>query len=366
MELEKEFMDKSQAALNFAESGIDDYTLGEFVNKIKIDFNEFLNLSLGNNNTLGSLELRKEILKTYQTVSEDEIVVTTGVSEAFYIFLDLFIKGGEKVFVLMPAFPPIFLLPEKFKANIFYFDIIENRKNLIQKLKKSIEKEKPDLIIINSPHNPTGFCFTDENIIEISKLSKANNTTVLFDEHYRFLPLEEDKEYTPSLYDVAKKHNEKSFALGSIIKSTGIVGTRIGWLAGDSNFIEQVRDYKDYTTHCVSPINDEIARLAIGNSYLLSKDAIKRIKENFSTLKESSVVKKGKISLNFSLMGGCVYFLKINMIDVSTLVESLFLKYNIFVMPGSALGKDGYIRINLAKKRSDFIFLLESLDNEIK
>ncbi len=360
MKMEKLFIDMEKAKYNFAESGVPDYTLKEFFNKIKVNKKILYNISLGNNNTWGSDELRDVISATYKKVDKNNIIVSTGVSESLYIFFNLFIKKKTRVLCMKPSFPPLYLIPKKLAAKVYFFDLIKNKEKFLDNYLKNISKIKPDLLIINSPHNPTGYLFSVLEIEEISKLAKKLKITILFDEHYRHLPFS-SSEILYSCFDVARKHYSKIFAVGSVIKCAGIVGTRVGWLIGDRKFLEKVRDYKDYTTHCVTRIDEKICELAIRNIEKLTANYLSNIKENYKLLVSSDLVKQKNIDISYELQGGCVIFLKINNYNIEELLNILYIKYNIFVMDGCALNKNGYIRVNLSLSPSKFKYFLKSL-----
>lgn len=367
MKMEDWFIKTASGKNNFAESGVPDFTLTEFFKKIKINKSILDNIFLGNNSTWGSLELRKAISKVYRNVKPDDLIVTNGTSEALYIFFNLFLNKRSKVLILFPAFPPLYLIPQAIGAEVYLFDILrfKIKEEMLKKLISEIGNIKPDLLIINIPHNPVGFTFKSEEIIRIGMAAKEIKSNILFDEHYRFLPIDGPEEILPSGYDIVSKFYNKIFAVGSIIKCAGIVGIRVGWLIGDNITLNKIRDYKDYTTHCVPLINEIITKLAIQNITKITPEFIKRIKNNWSLLKNSELVKKKKIVLNYELGGGCVCFPKLNRFNSLRLTQILFDKYSMAVMPGEVFNKKGYLRINLSQKLEDFKYLLKNIEKNI-
>ncbi|WP_232700004.1 aminotransferase class I/II-fold pyridoxal phosphate-dependent enzyme [Brevibacillus daliensis] len=95
-------------------------------------------------------------------------------------------------------------------------------------------------------HNPTGQTLTDAEMEEIIKLADQYGFEILADEHYRFIPYG-DEELIPSLYGKSKH----VVAMGSMIKCLACVGLRVGWVVADKELIDQIRDFKDYTTHTI-------------------------------------------------------------------------------------------------------------------
>jgi len=135
MQMENWFIKTASCKYNFSESGVPDFTLDEFFKKIKINKSILNNVYLGNNSTWGSLELRKAISNVYQNIKPDNLIVTNGTSEALYIFFNLFLSKGSKVFVLSPAFPPLYLIPQALGAKVYLFDVLKfKNKSLCQSI----------------------------------------------------------------------------------------------------------------------------------------------------------------------------------------------------------------------------------------
>lgn len=367
LDMEYWFMKAASAKYNFSESGVPDFTLKEFFRKIKVNSSMLDDIYLGNNDTRGSLEFRKEIAGLYKRVRPKDLIVTNGTSEVLYILFNLFLGKQTKILLLHPAFPPLYLIPQSLGVKVDYFDVLKFKsktgmfKNLIHKIKEL----KPHLLIINVPHNPTGFNFDNEEMAVIGKVVKEYGGTILFDEHYRFLPISRSVKVLPSGYDVVSSFYKKVFAVGSIIKCTGIVGSRVGWLIADGRTLNKVRDYKDYTTHCVPLINETLAKLAIRNMSKITKGFIDIIKDNWLSLKKSKLVEKGRVLLNYELEGGCIYFPGIRGINSLALAKRLLDKYSISVLPGDYFNCPGYIRINLSQKAGSFKYLLQGIEKII-
>lgn len=361
-DMERWFIKTANARHNFSESGVPDFSLGDFLDKIGARKNLLDDVYLGNNDTRGSMDFRRKVSKLYKEARPEDIIITNGTSEALYILFNLILNNKSKVLLLYPAFPMLYLVPQSLGARVYFLNVLNhNKESLAKAVISKIKKVKPKLVIINIPHNPVGFTLNAEEINGIAKQAKRSNAHILFDEHYRFLPMDKKQKMLPSGYDIAKKFYNNVFAAGSIIKCTGIVGVRMGWIIADQKTLSKVRDYKDYTTHCTPCINERISGLAIENVNKITKDFRENIRKNWLLLKKSQLVKDKFISLNYELEGGCVYFPKINGFSSLELAETLFKRANISVMPGEVFGCPDYLRINMAQKTGDFAYLLENI-----
>jgi aspartate/methionine/tyrosine aminotransferase len=368
IKMEDWFIKTASCKYNFSESGVPDFTLDEFFRRIKINKSILDNIFLGNNTTWCSSGLRTEISRVYKNDKPDNLITTNGTSEALYIFFNLFLNRKSKVLLLFPAFPLLYLIPQALRAKVYFLDVFQsqNKTELLKNLILKIKGTKPNLLILNIPHNPAGFTFNESEITEIVKEAKKYKVNILFDEHYRFLPIYSSEKILPSGYDIANKFYDKIFAVGSVIKCAGIVGVRTGWLIADNVILNKIRDYKDYTTHSTSLINETIAELAIRNIDKITSEFLNNIEANWLLLKNSQLVKSEKIILNYKLEGGCVYFPKINNFDSLKLAKILASKYNISIMPGDVFGKKGHIRVNMTQRVKDFEYLLKIINLSVK
>lgn len=398
MAMERWFMEHAAAAHNFAESGVPDFTLKGFLEKTGVSFAALGAMSLGNNDTRGSAALREDIAGLYGCVGPDDILVGNGTSELLYIFSNLFLgedrcveekrrmekkgrmkkKGHMKkkgrmekkrrVLVLFPAFPPLYLLPEALGADVDCFDLLdfEARAAMVTALAARVRATRPDLVIVNTPHNPTGCCLSDEEIVALGRAAQEAGSVLLFDEHYRFLPLGEGRRPFVSGYDLVRPFYERVFAVGSMIKCCGMVGTRIGWLIGAADVIGRARDYKDFTTHCVPFFNEEISRIAIRNLERLTGDFIAAIRKNWAVLKAHPMTVAGTIELNYEVEGGCVCFPRLGASESLRCARKLVEDFGVSVLPGEVFRKKGYLRINLARPPDAFGYLLSCLERVLR
>lgn len=136
----------------------------------------------------------KDYCQFYDNISIDNIMVTSGSSEALLVYFMVKYRPGSNIVVLAPAFQSLSDMPEYLgyevrklnlrKENDFRIDMNE--------LKSSID-ENTKILVLNNPHNPTGMRLTVEEIKQIKKILVGTNVEVLADEHYRFLPHTDEK-----------------------------------------------------------------------------------------------------------------------------------------------------------------------------
>jgi aspartate/methionine/tyrosine aminotransferase len=333
---------RSTAFCNLGESGLRNFTLREIIQMNNIDLEEILDLSLKDSPNNGRLDLRTAISSLYLQGNSDEILVTTGTSESLYLFFQYFIKKGIRFGYLAPAFQalyeiPIFLggipKPIEYKNSTSYKELFQNT----------------DLVILNHPHNPTGISPNKEEWEII--LNEVNNFSgiVLFDEHYRFL------DYNNSLGVSGAFKNTNCYATGSITKSFGVTGLRIGWITGNKLVLNQIRSFKDYLTHTVNPISEFLALKIILNKDQILPTLKKRVLENLESFKNFATSINSIVDPKLP-KGGLVFFPKLkNGLNSEIYADELYKNCGVFVLPGSNFEKEGYIRVGLGEEPKIFL-----------
>jgi len=224
---------------NLGESGLRNFTLGEVLEKLNISPETLSSISLADSPNNGREDLRHEISKLYENISPEEVLITTGTSEALYILFHLLLNKGDHVSLFTPAFQALYEIPLMLGARIKEVEV-----KTYLPFQDLFEKDVK-LAIINHPHNPSGIGFNETEIQELKNSILKFTGYILFDEHYRFLDYQKDLSFSGAGI------NEKILATGSITKCFGVTGLRIGWLIGDKEILKKARSFKDYLTHTV-------------------------------------------------------------------------------------------------------------------
>lgn len=352
---------------NLSSSGCRDFYLKDFLDLCQANMVEFDRLFLGDNDTRGSLKLRQEICKSYQNLPLPQVLVTNGTSEALFTFFNQLLEEGDEVVIPFPAFQCLYQIPLSIGCKLKYLHLMESKdwKLDIEKLAQLVSRQTK-LIIINNPHNPVGWTLSEAELRYIGEIAGKNNSCLLFDEHYRYLPIKDGFDLIPSGYDVCKRINEKTFATGSMIKCFGIVGIRIGWLLGAPDFLSKCRDYKDYLTHTIPAVTDHIAYLALKN-----KEKIIRLKKSHilaNIVKLNAFMEKNSHFFQYhEPTGGIVCFPRIkNQPDSRPFCQVLKNKYSVSLLPGDAFGIPAHFRINFGVEPGTFDKALELMQTHLE
>lgn len=217
---------------------------------------KFLKINLNDSPNWGRDDLRKKVSSFHRGAKIENVLITTGTSEALFLLFRAL--KPKKVALITPAFQLLYEVPLSLGASIIPLKLSWDKngqpKTHYEDWMRTIKEKKPDTVIINNPHNPSGILIKKTFLDELTKLTSKSGIRLVGDEHYRFLS--SPKGFLgPTLY----KNNKNTFITGSFIKCIGTPGLRIGWCLGNTDTLKTMQNEKNYTTHTVSPITEWIS-----------------------------------------------------------------------------------------------------------
>lgn len=348
---------------NLSASGCQDFTLAELLGLCGADLAEFGGLFLGDNDTRGSLALRQEICRSYDTLDLDRVLVANGSSEALFCFFNEILDPGDEVVTHFPAFQCLYQIPISIGCRVKFLNLLDcpgwrldlNRLD-------ALVSPATKLVIINTPHNPVGWSLSADELAAIGEIARKNDAHLLFDEHYRYLPLTPGADLIPSGYDICRRFHPQTHASGSMIKCLGIVGIRIGWLLSEPPLLARCRDYKDYLTHTIPALTDHVARLVLAHREII----VRRKKEDIlANLADLNAFMAGHTEF-FEYQppqGGVVCFPALRQVaDSRRFCEIMLRDYGVSLLPGFAFEAPRHLRLNIGIDRDRFWAALERMD----
>ncbi|MBU1061348.1 MAG: aminotransferase class I/II-fold pyridoxal phosphate-dependent enzyme [Candidatus Omnitrophica bacterium] len=304
----------------------------------------------------GLYELRSQIsrfLKAKHNLNydpEEEILITTGVSEALDLALRALINPRDKVLVPNPYYVSYY--PVAFLAG--GVPIFVNTKDTAFKLTPSIVERYVSkgvmAILLNYPTNPTGVSYSKKELLELSKVFIKNNLIVISDEIYDELTY--DFSHTP--ISSLKNMKERTVYLNGFSKSFAMTGWRVGFACGPREIISAMTKIHQYTMLC-APIMGQIGAIEAlrgSNRYVME------MKREYKRRREFIVERLNEIGLLCPKPDGAFYvFPSIENTGMDSLefAKKLLKKEKVAVVPGTAFGSQGkgHIRISYASCMSD-------------
>ena len=240
-------------------------------------------LWLGYTEAQGHPELRRAIANLYGGVSDKDVLVCSGAEEAIFIFMNIALNKRDHIIVQYPCYQSLHEIARSLGCEITPWEMKEehNWQPDLDFLKNNI-KANTKAIIINSPHNPTGYAFSQNMLNQIVDLAGQRNILLFADEVYRGLEYDQANQLTAAC-DIY----ENAVSLGVMSKTYGLAGLRIGWIATRNQKIYQkMASFKDYTSICNSAPSEFLATLALRNHQKLAARNLEIIKNNLQLLEQ--------------------------------------------------------------------------------
>jgi aspartate/methionine/tyrosine aminotransferase len=206
----------------------------------------------------GSPALREQIASLYRSVDASRILCLGSPMEGIYLTVRALVDPGDHVVVLAPAFSPLLEVPRMLGAKVSLWEVRSDGREWKAELAELEATVQPDtrLIVVNFPHNPTGFSPSGEFVQGLARIADRSGSWILSDEIFR--GLEPHGPACASLADVYPR----AVALSGLSKVFGLPGLRVGWLAvPDIDARQELFDWRAYTSQC-SPGPSELLACA--------------------------------------------------------------------------------------------------------
>src|SRR4051812_1940944 len=197
---------------------------------------------------------------------DTQVLVTTGATEAVAAALLAFVEPGDEVIALEPyydsyaagiAFAGGRRVPVTLRAPSYRLDLDELRAAVTPRTK---------VLLINTPHNPTGTVLTDLELRGIRDLAVEHDLVVITDEVYEHLVYDDHRHIPLATYEGMAG---RTVSIGSAGKTFSVTGWKIGWVTGSPEVVTAVTTAKQFLTYVSgAPFQPAVAgALALGNDY---------------------------------------------------------------------------------------------------
>jgi aspartate/methionine/tyrosine aminotransferase len=307
----------------------------------------FESLWLGYTESLGDPELRQVISDMYENLTANQILVHTGAEEAIFNFMNVTLRPGDHIVVHAPFYQSLGEVARSIGVEVSEWQGDPGRAwELDLKILEATLKAHTKVVVVNFPHNPTGFLPTLEFVRELSALSERQGFIIFSDEVYRGLELD-PCDRLPSLADM----NDRAVSLGVMSKTYGLAGLRIGWIATkDGRLFSELEAFKDYTTICNSAPSEFLATLALRNGKVITERNLHIIRNNLDRL-DTFFEFHADLFRWCRPRAGSVAFPSLLKGTVDTFCSDLVEKAGVLLLPASLFGEElNAFRVGFGRK----------------
>lgn len=315
--------------IDLAESGIHPHHIDD----IPYTKNYDLNYSID----IGQLELRRIIADMYQ-VDYNRVLITNGSQEALYLFYRSFLSPNDHVITFVPGWQQSWEVPTHMGCEVTKIHLTRdngyqiNVKTIVDSLKTTTK-----LIILTSPNNPLGITVSDHDMQALTDMCHEKGIFLLNDEEYLTT-------YSKSVVHLPSQTG----AVSSLSKIYGYPGLRVGWFIGDECLVNDMVNYKRYTTVTNSSLCE-----------FLAIEVLKNYQSHIEAYRE--LILKGESSLKKFLMkwpqltlippqGTPFAYIDLpNTWNSDHLCRQLLEEYKVLLMPAEVFGSNHAFRISFGR-----------------
>jgi aspartate/methionine/tyrosine aminotransferase len=302
---------------------------------------------LGYTESQGSPALREAICAIYDSIQPDEVLVHTGAEEAIFLFMHAMLNENDHIIVHAPHYQSLSEVANSIGCAVSpWLAREENNWALDLDELRHLMRSSTKAIIVNTPHNPTGYLMSRADYDALNKFARENNLLLFCDEVYR------ESEYDPATrLPAACDVGDHAVSLGVTSKTYGLAGLRIGWIATKNKKVYQsMAALKDYTTICNSAPSEFLSEVALRNRQKL-------IDRNLAIIQNNLTVVDDLFSRHADLFkwirphAGSMGFPKLLKGDIEDFCDDLVKKAGVLLLPGSLYDDSGnHFRLGLGRK----------------
>jgi aspartate/methionine/tyrosine aminotransferase len=332
---------------NLSESGVQPLRVEELLGDAPSRA-AFLGQALKYPESNGSELLRQRIALLYPGATAENVLVTTGTSEANYTTLWGLLEKGDRAAVMLPTYMQSWGLARAYGGRAEPYRLVERRGGIrprweldVASLRRAVTK-RTRLIMVTNPNNPTGAVLTSEEMDEIVRAARRVGAWIVSDEVYRGAEIA-GGELSPTFWG----QYPRVLVTSGLSKAFGLPGLRIGWIAGPPRTIARLWSYHDYTTLTPSMLSDRLARAALEprrREEILARTR-RIIRENHPRI-EAWVRSNGKVLDSIAPVAGAIALIRYRLpIGSVALFNRLRLEQSVLITPGAHFGIGKYIRV---------------------
>ncbi len=198
----------------------------------------------------GIYELRQAIADRYESTynlkyTPEEVLVTCGALEGLLDIMLGHLNPGDRVLVQDPAFGYFANQAKMAGAKVELIPMTPDFDLDVIRYQKEFETNPPQMIIINSPCNPTGSVASRKNVKDIVEQARDHDTIVISDECYEFLRYDGQKHTCSAEFDY-----DNVIIVNSFSKAFAMTGLRLGYIIAPVHLMQPIYQVHQYNTAC--------------------------------------------------------------------------------------------------------------------
>ena len=307
----------------------------------------------------GTASLKKAVIAKFSrdnglSYEPNQVLVSCGGKQSFFNLAQALLNPGDEVIIPAPywvSYPDMVLLAEGVPV-IIQAGLEQGFKITPEQLEKAITA-KTRLVVLNSPSNPTGVAYTRAELAEIGAVLRRHpQLLIASDDMYEHIlwadePFANILNACPDLYD-------RTIVLNGVSKAYSMTGWRIGYAAGPEKLIKAMKKVQSQSTSNPTSISQVAAEAALNGDQTCIQVMLKAFKERhdfvvagLNRIKGVKCLPSQGAFYSFFDVREAIHNLD-GIEDDVQLAEYLLIEAGVALVPGSAFGQPGYLRLSFA------------------
>ncbi len=307
----------------------------------------------------GTAELKQAIINKFQqdngfSYETDQILVSSGGKQSFYNLCQAYLNKGDEVIIPAPywvSYPDMVILAEG-KPVVVETTLQDHFKMTAESLERAISP-KTRMLVINSPSNPTGVAYSRQELNELAKVLLAYpDILVVTDDMYEHIIWNE--EGFSNILNAAPELYERCMVLNGVSKAYSMTGWRIGYAGGPAPIIKAMKKIQSQSTSNPASVSQAAAVAALAGDQDCIQSMLKAFKarhdfvvDTLNSIPHISCIPSDGTFYSFPSIQSFIDSRDDLNSDVD--VANLLLdKVGVALVPGSAFGSEGCMRLSFA------------------
>jgi aspartate aminotransferase len=324
----------------------------------------------------GTPELKQAVIAKFQRdngfeFKPDQILVSCGGKQSFYNLAQAILDSGDEAVIPAPywvSYPDMVLLAGG--APVFVHAGADQQFKITPAQLKAAITEKTKLVVINSPSNPTGMAYTREELAALGEvLREAPRAVIATDDMYEHILW--TGEPFVNILNVCPDLAPRTMVLNGVSKAYSMTGWRIGYAGGPEEVIKAMKKVQSQSTSNPTSISQVAAQAALEGP----QDCIETMRTAFKQRQDYVVERLNRVPgvrclstdgtfYVFPKVQGMIEGLRSVNNDLD-LAEFLIERAGVALVPGSAFGLTGYVRISIATSQANLEQALDRIEGAL-
>ncbi|MFC6614182.1 pyridoxal phosphate-dependent aminotransferase [Halopenitus salinus] len=298
----------------------------------------------------GIPDLRDAIAKRLRSngidAESDEVIVTPGAKQALYETVQTLVDDGDEVVLLDPAWVSYEAMVKLAGGELTRIDLAPHDFQLepaLDELEAAVSADT-ELLVVNSPSNPTGAVFSEAALEGVRDLAVENDVSVIADEIYERITYGVEPTSLASLDGMA----DRTVTINGFSKAYSMTGWRLGYLHATEELVSQAGKLHSHSVSCATNFVQHAGVEALESV----ETEVTEMRDAFESRRDLLVDLLEEHGVDVAVPDGAFYMMIPVDADDQAWCEAAIEQAHVACVPGSAFNAAGYARISYAASES--------------